>query len=178
MRGCQGTSEVGDGASGMACTNWELGVMSCPSDELVVAFLACPADEWQSDGLEAGEERRRVGALVLVLVVACGGADGNGCIVVGLPLSKGSAAVSAGQPRLFRVRPARSSVTVKCPWHITGTMTRIFQPGQYHVREKCMAQQTLSPCWIQRHTIASPSEHPVNSEKFCTQLSRVTMLRQ
>ena len=41
--------------------------------------------------LRAGVERRRAGALVLVLVlvVACGGADGNRCIAVGLPLSKG-----------------------------------------------------------------------------------------
>jgi hypothetical protein len=36
--------------------------------------------------LRAGVERRRVGALVLA--VACGGADGNGCIAVRLPLSK------------------------------------------------------------------------------------------
>jgi hypothetical protein len=39
--------------------------------------------------LRAGVERRRAGALVLALVVACGGADGNRCIAVGLPLSKG-----------------------------------------------------------------------------------------
>ena len=43
-------------------------------------------------------ERRRAGALMLVLVVACGSADGNGCIAaveVGA-LAVAAVAVSAG----------------------------------------------------------------------------------
>ena len=43
-----------------------------------VALLACLAKGRRSEGLGTGFERRRAGALVLMFVVACGGADGSG----------------------------------------------------------------------------------------------------
>src|SRR5712691_1142742 len=107
QQGCQGTSEVSDGVSSMALHKLGVG-----RDEGRVRPTSWGWLFWlvqlRSGGrmdLRAGIERRRACALVLVLVlvVACGGADGNGCSVVGTATSKVSghfavaaAAVSAG----------------------------------------------------------------------------------
>ena len=84
------------------CTNWELGTMLCPSDKLGVAFLACPAEERQSDGLEGWHGKAACGcayAHAHCRMQGTRGADRNGCIPaieVGA-LAVAAIAVSASQ---------------------------------------------------------------------------------
>jgi len=96
-RGCWGTREVGD-VSGEALHDfwsWGQGGFACRTRWGRFFWLVRRRGDGRR-GSHTDFERRHAGALVLVLVVACGSADGNGCSAVGVGLDGVAAATGIG----------------------------------------------------------------------------------